>query len=118
MNNVKLLIAGSAFFAMSAQAADRVSIDVKVTLEAAACTPILSNGGVVNFGSHSVNRLSTQHYTQIGTRNINMTITCESATGIAITARDTRMDSGFAPIFPDICYHLTHYKPAAADIPV
>ena len=30
MNNVKLLIAGSAFFAMSAQAADRVSIDVKV----------------------------------------------------------------------------------------
>ena len=74
MNNVKLLIAGSAFFAMSAQAADRVSIDVKVTLEAAACTPILSNGGVVNFGSHSVNRLSTQHYTQIGTRNINMTI--------------------------------------------
>ncbi|NYQ26939.1 glycosyltransferase family 2 protein, partial [Escherichia coli] len=30
-----------------------------------------------------------------------------------------RMDAdGFAPIFPDICYHLTHYKPAAADIPV
>ncbi|RVE02867.1 transposase, partial [Escherichia coli] len=23
------------------------------------------------------------------------------------------MCSGFAPIFPDICYHLTHYKPAA-----
>ncbi|OYG79003.1 transposase, partial [Shigella sonnei] len=28
------------------------------------------------------------------------------------------MTAGFAPIFPDICYHLTHYKPAAADIPV
>ncbi|MEK8560731.1 zeta toxin, partial [Escherichia coli] len=27
-------------------------------------------------------------------------------------------NTGFAPIFPDICYHLTHYKPAAADIPV
>ena len=47
----------------------------------------------IRVGSHSVNRLSTQHYTQIGTRNTNMTITCESATGIAITARDTRMDS-------------------------
>ncbi|RVD99617.1 transposase, partial [Escherichia coli] len=23
------------------------------------------------------------------------------------------MINGFAPIFPDICYHLTHYKPAA-----
>ncbi|MEE6940799.1 hypothetical protein Q0Q86_07975, partial [Escherichia coli O15:H16] len=22
-----------------------------------------------------------------------------------------RGNDGFAPIFPDICYHLTHYKP-------
>ncbi len=27
-------------------------------------------------------------------------------------------DHGFAPIFPDTCYHLTHYWLAAADIPV
>ncbi len=26
--------------------------------------------------------------------------------------------SGFAPIFPDTCYHLTHYWLAAVDIPV
>lgn len=26
--------------------------------------------------------------------------------------------TGFAPIFPDTFYHLTHYWPAAADIPV
>ncbi|AHM30037.1 transposase [Escherichia coli] len=32
--------------------------------------------------------------------------------------RRTHVKSGFAPIFPDICYHLPHYKPAAADIPV
>ena len=32
-------------------------------------------------------------------------------------ARELKL-AGFAPIFPDICYHLTHYKPAAADIPV
>ncbi len=25
---------------------------------------------------------------------------------------------GFAPIFPDTCYHLTHHWPTAADIPV
>ncbi len=23
--------------------------------------------------------------------------------------------TGFAPIFPDTCYHLTHYWPAAAE---
>ena len=27
-------------------------------------------------------------------------------------------DCGFAPIFPDTCYHLTHYWLAAVDIPV
>ncbi|ODJ25672.1 transposase [Shigella sp. FC2383] len=35
-----------------------------------------------------------------------------------ICLQDTPEGTGFAPIFPDICYHLTHYKPAAADIPV
>lgn len=37
-------------------------------------------------------------------------LTCEKAIPMGFL--------GFAPIFPDICYHLTHYKPAAADIPV
>ncbi|MCQ7226047.1 winged helix-turn-helix domain-containing protein, partial [Salmonella sp. SAL04165] len=32
--------------------------------------------------------------------------------------RDLKALGGFAPIFPDTCYHLTHYWPAAADIPV
>ncbi len=38
---------------------------------------------------------------------------------LAISRADASVtNTGFAPIFPDICYHLTHYKPAAADIPV
>ncbi len=37
---------------------------------------------------------------------------------IMIPEGKTFINIGFAPIFPDICYHLTHYKPAAADIPV
>ncbi|MEI8427466.1 PapB/FocB family fimbrial expression transcriptional regulator, partial [Escherichia coli] len=38
--------------------------------------------------------------------------------GISSIHSDRVILAGFAPIFPDICYHLTHYKPAAADIPV
>ncbi|WP_244576930.1 hypothetical protein, partial [Escherichia coli] len=30
----------------------------------------------------------------------------------------TKKIIGFAPIFPDTCYHLTHYWLAAVDIPV
>ncbi|EGK31166.1 putative transposase, partial [Shigella flexneri K-304] len=36
----------------------------------------------------------------------------------AVRSPESNGIAGFAPIFPDICYHLTHYKPAAADIPV
>ena len=31
---------------------------------------------------------------------------------------NVKIGDGFAPIFPDTCYHLTHYWPAAVDIPV
>lgn len=30
--------------------------------------------------------------------------------------KELKRVTGFAPIFPDTCYHLTHYWPAAADI--
>lgn len=34
------------------------------------------------------------------------------------TIKRTQGGVGFAPIFPDTCYHLTHYWLAAVDIPV
>uniref|UniRef100_UPI001561188D hypothetical protein n=1 Tax=Escherichia coli TaxID=562 RepID=UPI001561188D len=40
------------------------------------------------------------------------------STQLVVNQNFTVAGTGFAPIFPDICYHLTHYKPAAADIPV
>ncbi|MEQ4836244.1 hypothetical protein ABN091_21755, partial [Escherichia coli] len=51
--------------------------------------------------------------------------TCQ-ATGAEVTSESVfnilnstgAATDGFAPIFPDTCYHLTHYWPAAADIPV
>ncbi len=42
----------------------------------------------------------------------------KKSTKISVALGGYNFHIGFAPIFPDICYHLTHYKPAAADIPV
>lgn len=36
----------------------------------------------------------------------------------ALSAWLAQEEDGFAPIFPDTCHHLTHYWPAAVDIPV
>lgn len=74
-------------------AGDNLSIDFTVTAEAAACTPTLSHNGIVDFGERHVESLSTSAFTQLGVRDITLTITCESSTGIAITARDARSSS-------------------------
>ncbi|EPH3387416.1 MULTISPECIES: DUF1120 domain-containing protein [Klebsiella] len=74
-------------------AGDNLSIDFTVTAEAAACTPTLSHNGIVDFGERYVGSLSTSAFTQLGVRDITLTITCESSTGIAITARDARSSS-------------------------
>ena len=74
-------------------AGDNLSIDFTVTAEAAACTPTLSHNGIVDFGERHVGSLSTSAFTQLGVRDITLTITCESSTGIAITARDARSSS-------------------------
>ena len=48
----------------------------------------------------------------------NSTVKLSDDVSAGWNADDAALYAGFAPIFPDICYHLTHYKPAAADIPV
>ena len=74
-------------------AGDNHSIAFTVTAEAAACTTTLSQNGIVDFGERHVGSLSTSAFTQLGVRDITLTITCESSTGIAITARDARSSS-------------------------
>lgn len=81
------------FMAAPAMAKETVSIDFELTADAAACTPILSNNGVVDFNSRSAGSLSRNAFTQLGTRDLVLSITCEASTAVAITARDTRAAS-------------------------
>lgn len=91
-------------------ASDNLSINFEVTADVAACTPTLSNNGTVDFGSRSVNSLAKTTFTQLGTRELTLTINCESSTAVAITSRDTRTSSvragedaqgGVGPLFTD-----------------
>ncbi|TGX74645.1 hypothetical protein E5O88_13835, partial [Escherichia coli] len=57
----------------------------------------------------------------IGINNLSQSSNIANATGDEVVSLDKHINTsatGFAPIFPDTCYHLTHYWPAAADIPV
>ncbi len=50
----------------------------------------------------------------------NVSVWATLASGLAggLAGGDIQSVAGFAPIFPDTCYHLTHYWLAAVDIPV
>ena len=98
----------AALAAVPALASDTVNIGFELTAEAAACVPTLSNNGVADFGTRSVGSLSPNSFTQLGTRELTLTIACESSTALAITSRDTRSssvrvgedaDRGFGPRF-------------------
>lgn len=53
------------------------------------------------------------------TTRLNLTATYYSLySSLDENSQVTEYFIGFAPIFPDTCYHLTHYWLAAVDIPV
>lgn len=77
----------------SAFAADTAVLKVKGTLTNAACTPELSNGGVVDYGMIRLGSLSSSAVNQLGQKNIDLTINCSSATKVSWNMVDDRVDS-------------------------
>ncbi|ASG89710.1 DUF1120 domain-containing protein [Salmonella enterica] len=92
----KILLATAVAVAFSATGANAASTAVlKVTglLSNAACTPQLAGGGVVDYGRIRLADLSPTGTNQLGTKNIDLTITCPSATKAAWTITDDRADT-------------------------
>lgn len=91
MRRIYLMLA--VLMTASVSANDTVGVDFEVKADAAACTPALSNNGTADFGTRHTSSLSAEAFTQLGTRELTLTITCESSTALAITSRDTRSSS-------------------------
>ena len=73
-----------------------INVEFTATVKATTCNITLTGNNVTNDG------------------NNNYTLRIPKM-GLDKIANKT---TGFAPIFPDTCYHLTHYWLAAVDIPV
>ncbi|AIT35157.1 adhesin/invasin [Escherichia coli HVH 115 (4-4465997)] len=76
-------------------------------------------------GVHQAGLSTTIEFISAETRPMTGTVSVNSANlptasfpSQGFTGAYYQLNNGFAPIFPDTCYHLTHYWPAAADIPV
>ncbi|MHA0273255.1 DUF1120 domain-containing protein [Enterobacter ludwigii] len=77
----------------SSLAADSVDLTVKGKLVTGSCAPSLSNNGVVDFGSMSLADLSKTDTNQLGSKNITLTVTCDSAMLVSWMTVDNRMSS-------------------------
>ncbi|MHA1057462.1 DUF1120 domain-containing protein [Enterobacter mori] len=77
----------------SAFAAETAVLKVTGTLTNSACTPELSNGGVVDYGIIRLGELSSTSNNQLGQKEIGLTINCTAATKVGWSVSDDRADS-------------------------
>jgi type 1 fimbria pilin len=74
----------------SAFAAETAVLKVTGTLTNSACTPELSNGGVVDYGMIRLGELSATTVNQLGHKDIGLTINCTAATKVSWNMVDDR----------------------------
>ncbi|MBN2977318.1 hypothetical protein BFW88_04545 [Pseudomonas fluorescens] len=86
-----LLLASSG----SAFAASSVDLTVKGLITPSACTPTLSNGGSVDYGKISAKDLNVDQKTWLDPQTLQLTVTCDAATLMALDADDNRAGSNY-----------------------
>lgn len=79
--------------ANNAVAASSVDLTVKGLITPSACTPALSNGGKVDLGKIAAKDLKVNDYTNLGDYVLQLTVTCDAATLMAIEPKDNRSGS-------------------------
>uniref|UniRef100_UPI00356383B7 DUF1120 domain-containing protein n=1 Tax=Blautia obeum TaxID=40520 RepID=UPI00356383B7 len=90
-----LLITGTA----PAFAASTVDLTVKGIITPNACTPSLSDGGVIDHGKMSAKDLNATQITPLPHFNLQMTVTCDAPVIFALKTTDNRMGSGTGTAF-------------------
>ena len=79
--------------AMSAFAGPTATLRVTGTITPGACTPVLANNGVIDFGETSVDQLPATGTLALPGKSVTATVTCTSATKVAMSFVDNRADS-------------------------
>ncbi|VVN47713.1 Protein GltF [Pseudomonas fluorescens] len=86
-----MLLASSA----SAFAASSTELTVTGFITPSACEPSLSNGGNVTYGKIPVKDLDPVRPTILGEQTLQLTVTCDAPTRMALEAKDNREGSDF-----------------------
>lgn len=106
MNNLLIPLAVFSLLAAGsfAHAASTVELTVKGLITPMACTPLLSGGGLVDFGKISRNDLNLTNGTRLPHKYLTLTVNCNAAGRFALRMRDNR--DGTAHVNSEIFYGL------------
>lgn len=86
--------------------AQSINVSVKGTITPAACIPVLSGGGVVDYGNIPASTLNMSTFNILPKKAVAFSVTCAAATKIAVSVVDNRLASivpgAVAAIRPDL----------------
>ncbi|WLI07833.1 MULTISPECIES: DUF1120 domain-containing protein [Pseudomonas] len=88
----------------SAQAASTVELTVGGLITPMACTPVLSGGGLIDFGKISRQDLNQSTGTRLPLKSLTLTVSCNAPGRYALRMRDNR--DGTAHVNSEIYYGL------------
>ncbi|MEI2604189.1 DUF1120 domain-containing protein [Erwinia aphidicola] len=93
MKQTVLAMAVLASTATAALAADSVDVRVIGTIVPASCTPSLSGGGTVDYGTIKADSLNATGYTSLPEKQLDFSITCDAPAKVAIQGVNGRAGS-------------------------
>ncbi|WP_338479701.1 DUF1120 domain-containing protein [Pseudomonas trivialis] len=94
MKNLLIALTASTLAAGSAHAASTVELSVTGLITPMACTPLLSSGGLVDFGKISRNDLNLDKGTRLPHHYLTLTVNCNAPGRFALRMRDNRDGTG------------------------
>ncbi|MCT4704950.1 DUF1120 domain-containing protein [Enterobacteriaceae bacterium H11S18] len=74
----------------SVMAAESVDVKVTGTVSPSACTPTLSGGGLVDYGTIKASTISADAYTVLDWKSLNFNIHCDAPAKVAVKAVNNR----------------------------
>ncbi|MXP57129.1 DUF1120 domain-containing protein [Pantoea sp. Taur] len=83
---------------LGAQAASNIDLKVIGRIDPGTCTPTLTGGGTVDYGTISPSSLSSTGYTILSLKEIDVGINCTAPTKVMLTTINGRPDTSVAPV--------------------
>jgi hypothetical protein len=93
MQKSLLALAVMATTALNVQAASNVDVKVIGRIDPGTCTPTLSGGGTIDYGTMSPSTLAATGYTKLPEKQIDFSITCTAPSKVAVEVKNGRPNS-------------------------